>query len=347
MKQFLLVFTFVALGLTAYSQDLSILLVDDSYDNFNNVDSIGNSITASGYTFELFDAQGMGVSPTFAEMADYDLVIWHTSNSGPGLYLWNGTDEANGELAQYLADGGNLWLIGHDFLYDLYDVAPDTFATGDFVYDYLGISSYDAQSNVDDGGLGLPLVTPADGQPIAGLGDIDWIFATLYFADVITGVEGTTTIYEMGDDDYVFAGATAGLWYDNGISKVLTFAFDLALASSATIRDNTVQSVLDYYASVLVNTQTVTKNGASLQVFPNPVKDVATLSLELTQSATVQMDIINMQGQKINSFLAPTQLAAGEYSFNWHPANGLPNGLYQLRIQVDGEVVSQPLLLAR
>ena len=108
-----------------------------------------------------------------------------------------------------------------------------------------------------------------------------------------------------------------------------------------------MKSVLDYYTSVLVNTQAVTKNGASLQVFPNPVKNVARLSLELTQSATVQMDIINMQGQRISFFLAPTQLAAGEYSFDWNPAAALPNGLYQLRIQVDGEVVSQPILLTR
>ncbi len=347
MKQSLLLFSMLFLSLTAYSQDLSILLVDDSYDSYNNVDSIGNSITASGYSFDLFNAVDSLGGPSASVMSNYDLVIWHTSNSGPGLYLWNGTDEPNGELAQYLGEGGNLWLIGHDFLFDLYDTAPDTFATGDFVYDYLGISSYDAQSNVDDGGIGLPLVTPADEQPISGLGDIDWIFATLYFADAITGVEGTTPIYEMGDEDYVFAGSTAGLWYDNGTSKVLTFVFDLALASSAEIRDNTVSSVLDYFSSVLVNTQTVTKNGTSVRVFPNPVATSAKVSLELTQSAQVQMHIVNMQGQRISRFLAPTQMAAGPYNFDWNPSSDLPNGLYQVRIQVDGEVVSHAVLLNR
>jgi hypothetical protein len=34
-------------------------------------------------------------------------------------------------------------IIGKDFLYDRYGTAPDTFAVGDFVYDKLGISSYD------------------------------------------------------------------------------------------------------------------------------------------------------------------------------------------------------------
>jgi hypothetical protein len=295
MKNVLL-FSLLICSSMLMGQDISILVVDDSKDDFENTANITAGLDNSSIAYDLFDAAGTMASPTAEYMSNYDLVIWHTSTDGVGLYLWNANDEINGELALYLSEGGNLWVIGNDFLYDRY-LTPYAFTEGEFAYDYLGVASYDGQTNVDDGGAGVPFVTPAADQPITGLDDIDWIFSTLYYGDVVTGIDGSVSIYEMGGAGYVLEGETTGLWNDNGTSKCLSFFFDLALASEQSIIDNTVASVVSFYAGVISSTEVLEAPAVEVSVFPNPSSDQ--ISVQFDGIPTFTARVTNLLGQEI------------------------------------------------
>ncbi len=300
MKYFLLAFM-LCISLMTFAQDLSILVVDDSKDDFDNTALITAGLDNGGIGYDLFDTGAELASPTAEFMADYDLVIWHTSTDGVGLYFWNANDEINGELALYLSDGGNLWVMGNDFLYDRY-LTPYAFAEGEFAYDFLGIQSYDAQTNIDDGGLGVPSVTPSAEQPVTGLADIDWMFATLWYGDAVTGREGSVPIYDMnGDASYPLLGATAGLWYDNGTSKCLSFFFDLALASDQSIIDNTVSSVVTFFSGLISSTAELETSATALSVFPNPSSDFIHLSFEEFSATAYRYEVVNQLGQIIRT----------------------------------------------
>ncbi len=304
MKYFLLSM-FLLLTVVGFGQ-ISILVVDDSNDGFENTAALTTGLDNNSLTYDLFDAEGTATSPTAEYMGNYDLVIWHTSTNGVGLQFWNANDEINGQLALYLSEGGNLWVTGNDFLYDRY-VTPYTFAEGEFAYDFLGIASYDSQSYDDDGGIGVDFVAPASDQPITGLDNIDWTFSTLWYADAVTGRDGSVPIYEMGGTGYVFEGETAGLWYDNGTSKCLSFFFDLALASGQSVIDNTVASVVAHFEGLISSTENIELLETEVKVFPNPASEFVQISFEEIPTSKYNFAVTNQLGQTILSSKAQSQ----------------------------------------
>ncbi len=236
-----------------YSQNqISILLVDDdNYSSPNHITRIENAITDAGYSYTLFNAQDSAASPTAATMQNYQLVMWYTANDGVGHYFWNGTDSDNPELISYLNSGGMLWVIGNDVLYDRYGGAPDTFQVGDFVYDYLGVSSYDVQSKVNDGGTGVPMLIKVPGQTIATLDTIRWYFSSggLWYGDGCTPVSGAVPVYEFGPASYVLAGYKTSIYLDNGSSKVFSCFWDPYYMDSDINRAALFSDVLDWFNS--------------------------------------------------------------------------------------------------
>lgn len=334
----------LAFGL--YAQP-SILLVDDSKDNFDNTGFIALALDSAGYDYTVFDAAGDNTSPTAEELSQYDLVIWHTSTDGVGLQLWGADDVDNGNLISYLLDGGNLWLIGNDFLFDRYGAAADTFQLGDFPYDYLGIDRYIAQSYGDDGGLGVPGVEPAPGQPATGLGALDWNFATLWWADAVSPLQTAAPVYLMAGDGYSLAGMPAAVWHNEGDFRVMSFFFDLTLVSDFQLAKQTVSAVVGLFESLISNTEAQLLPGIELQTAPNPFAESVKLSLSLDRNAPASIQIVDLMGRKIAQPLARTELAAGLHDFQWTPPSGLPNGVYLARLEIDGKSAVEYLVLSK
>ncbi len=163
------------LGITTSS---SILFVDDD-NRYNNESTVTDVLDSLGYSYTNFDCgNNGGMATDVPGAADYsgkDLVIWFTGDDYKDLAFWNVADEDNPELINYLnTSGKKLLLISKDFLYDRYGNAPDTFATGDFVYDKLGISSYDGQSWKDDGNSGVTELNLASGNTMSTLTRLGW-----------------------------------------------------------------------------------------------------------------------------------------------------------------------------
>ncbi|NUO01474.1 MAG: T9SS type A sorting domain-containing protein [Saprospiraceae bacterium] len=334
------------LAIGVYAQP-SILLVDDSKDNFNNTGFLALALDSAGYEYTLFDAAGDDVSPTGEELSQYDLVIWHTSTDGVDLQLWGADDIDNGNLLSYLQEGGNLWLIGNDFMYDRYGAAPDTFQLGEFPYDYLGIDRYIAQAYGDDGGLGVPGVEPAPGQPAGGLGALNWTFSTLWWADAVSPLQTAAPVYLMSGDAYPLAGMPAAVWYNQGDFRVMSFFFDLTLVSDFQLAKQTVASVVGLFESLVSDTETPPLPGIAMQVTPNPFAESVKLSLSLERNAMTSIQVVDLFGRKIAQPLNRTELIAGQHDFQWIPSADLPNGVYLARFEIDGKSAAEYLVLSK
>jgi hypothetical protein len=325
----------------------SILLVDDSKDDFDNTGFLALALDSAGYEYTLFDAAGDGAGPVLEALSLFDLVIWHTSTDGVDLHLWGEEDLDNSDLANYLLEGGNLWLIGNDFLFDRYGAAPDMFQLGDFPYDYFGIDRYIAQAYGDDGGLGVPGVEPAPGQPAPGLGALNWNFATLWWADAVSPLQTAAPVYLMDGDGYPLAGMPAAVWHNTGDFRVMSFFFDLTLVSDFQLAKQTVTSVVGLFESLISDTETRVLPGISMQVAPNPFAESVKLSLSLERKAPASIQIVDLMGRKIAQPLVRTELAAGLHDFQWTPAPGLPNGVYLARLEIDGKSRVEYLVLSK
>lgn len=218
------------------------LFVNDNGLFSSNTDTVLAAIDAAGIEYDIFSARDSLRSPTAAEMFSHPLVIWYCSTDGVGNYLWNADNTDNTELLTYLENGGKLWLMGSDFLYDRYGSAPDVFVPGDFPYDFLGIEAYNAQSYGDDGNLGVPQLDPIN-LPMMGmeLDTIHWVYTTAWWVDGCTPTPDATSFYEMGPATYPLQGLSSAVYrnYEQFFGdRELTLFFDPAIMDTYQNRVN-------------------------------------------------------------------------------------------------------------
>lgn len=232
------------------AHSLNILLVNDNDYDSERIEIIKTAITNSGYSYTNYDAGLENSAPSYAIMSGFDLVIWYTGNDGVGLYFWNGNDTVNESIKQYIDEGGMLWLQGLDFLYDMYNSTPVLFSNGDFVYDYLGISEYHAQSHVDDGTYsdGLPQLDLVLGNPIFSLNTIQWVYETMWYVDACVPTSSAHNLYQMGPSGYDFSNYYSGVYLEKGDGKTMSLMFETTRINTQQNTDALFLQGLDYFA---------------------------------------------------------------------------------------------------
>jgi len=318
-------------------QTFKSLFVNDNSVFAYNTDTVINALDATGYPYDIFSARDSLRSPSFDEMASYDLLIWYCSTDGVGNYLWNGNDSDNTGLMAYLENGGSLWLMGNDFLYDRYS-APHSFAEGDFVYDYLGTSEYHAQSYGDDGGTGVPELILQE-PSIASLSLIQWIFPTAWWVDACEPVPTAISIYTMGPDNYPLAGYSSAISFAANGHLAVSFYFDPALIDTYNHRVQLFTDLLNYF-HLFSGTEERQNLNSELQVFPNPAsKYCRILYPQNFHPETSKISIINSAGQEL---ACPSHYADGFIQLD---TRQLYAGFYLLRIQSENRVLTGRLII--
>ncbi len=186
----------------------SILVVDDD-NKYDNEYIITDALDKAGAPYTVFDCGDLDGMPDKVPGSDllkkYALVIWFTGDDyNSNLAFWNIDDTLNTDLKAYLdTQGKKLWVIGRDWIYDRYGSAPDTFQTGDFMYDYLGIASYDVQSWADDDHSGvseLNLVQD-NGLQITDIEVISWGNAGIWQGKVSLASDPSRRLHMVYDQD--------------------------------------------------------------------------------------------------------------------------------------------------
>ncbi len=85
------------------------------------------------------------------------------------------------------------------------------------------------------------------------------------------------------------------------------------------------------------------KESVSLNVYPNPVKDIAKVTLTLTQTSNVTISVTNLVGQQVMSLNKGT-MNAGSQQFSMDASN-LTTGVYFVTVNVDGQKYTQKLVV--
>lgn len=295
MKKIYLMFMFAFMLMSQISYaDLSILVVNDNGYALDRVDVIKNAISNSDYTYTFYDASVEGASPSYELMSGFDLVVWYTGNDSAGLFLWDGLETDNEGIIEYLDNGGMLWIQGLDFLFDRYATTPYDFVAGDFVYDYMGISQYFAQSHVDDGFYsdGVPQLDVVAGNGIFTQTPILWAYETMWYADAILPVDvNSGGVYKMGPTGYDFEDYYGAVYNEIGDAKVLTMTVETARFDTQENTDSFFAEGLAYFeqfgsgAGVAVESISVSgesgaisieENGGTLQMYAEVLPEDAT-----------------------------------------------------------------------
>ena len=266
----------VLLGLVSKSWAQNILFVNDNNNILYNTDTIrtdmNNTIYSSYHYWSVPDSAF--TVPDSAYMATFDLVIWYCSTDGVGLSFWNGSTSANPVIVSYASSGKPIWIIGQDILYQLY-TEGSVFASTDFASKFMGLTSYDVQSYIDDTSSGLPEADRMSTASSLFPNTLKWVFPTLWYADGCTPNAGTKEIYEMGPSSYALYGRVCMFHkHQDGYSVMSTF-FDPALIDSFSNRVNFLEKGITYLlGGTEIKNTTVNNNSIAFSYFFIAVKRI-------------------------------------------------------------------------
>jgi hypothetical protein len=142
-----------------------------------------------------------------------------------------------------------VWVQGLDFMYDVFGVAPDSFEPGQFVYDYMGIKTYAAQSNTG-GAPGLPQLDAVPGNPLCTLTPVEWVYTALNYADGFELAPSADSIYRMGPAGYQLDTLYSGVYNQNGLSRIFTLAVETARIDTVQNTDTLFSQVLESFKNI-------------------------------------------------------------------------------------------------
>ena len=92
------------------------------------------------------------------------------------------------------------------------------------------------------------------------------------------------------------------------------------------------------------NTIQVNETPEELTIYPNPMINSATISMDLAKESTVSISLINMMGQTVSSIVENKNLSSGNSTFEINK-NNLSSGVYFVKINVNGKSRMEKLVI--
>jgi len=93
---------------------------------------------------------------------------------------------------------------------------------------------------------------------------------------------------------------------------------------------------------LFVSTNSTEKPPNSIQIFPNPVNEVATIQLELVAPTTVTIELFDLTGRKIKT-ISESQLVGGEQQIKLDMTD-LASGKYIIRMMSEAEILTKKVV---
>ena len=166
------------------------------------------------------------------------------------------TDNDKSNVAEYLEDGGAMWVIGMDILYD-FDTSDGDRSAGDFEHDYLGVSYADNDRATP------AVVFGEDDDPISDGIEYDADAISSDFADDINPRSGFEKVLSSNGDYNISTIRTEDEF------KLVFMTIDFSSITSSEDRDEFMENVVEYLVEQL-------ENDVSLSRFNTP-KDEETV----------------------------------------------------------------------
>jgi len=133
----------------------------------------------------------------------------------------------------------------------------------------------------------------------------------------------------------------AGLFDWKAVDRFDIVAEQASLAGKAFWFDNIQLSNQDtaqvYETSAFTDVETIQAKKLKFNIFPNPVYNQATISYSITDSEPVNISLLNLSGQTMETIVDAHQ-TAGDYHIRWTKANSIRQGIYICRLAVSDKI---------
>ncbi|MCO6045056.1 fibronectin type III domain-containing protein [Aeoliella sp. ICT_H6.2] len=210
-------------------------------NSFDYTAQVAEAIEASGQQLRVDSVANQLIVDGTVQLSDYSAVIWILGEESSVDDTFNATEQTL--VAQYLADGGSLFVTGAEIGWDL-----DNLNNGRSFYN----NSLHADYVADD--ANTYNVTGTAGSIFAGMSfsfDDGSQFYDVNYPDVISPTGGATQVLSYSGG----TGGGAGIQYDGGPggSKVLMFGFPFETITSAAVRAEIMDRALTFLVDSPIN----------------------------------------------------------------------------------------------
>lgn len=150
-----------------------------------------------------------------------------------------------------------------------------------------------------------------------------------FINDAITDDNGEFKFYNLVDGSYTIMVDKVGI--DNELSPMVT------LTANEPSLDNLEFLLHSYYLEMLDPSTTVEAfNAQNVAIYPNPVQTTFMIQYDLSAAANVNIEVLDVNGRLVTAVINEKQ-AAGEHLLEVNKSDKLNQGVYFVRLTVDGK----------
>ena len=339
------------LAVTPGNNSESMLLINGVNRSKGNDYLLRHGMAADAYNTKLASCTNNILIEERMNANNFNMVNYVLGNEDRRNYTLTGNEIDI--VKDYLKQGGNLFISGLEFAYDL-DIKGDS-SNQEFCHDYLkfrGVSDkpnelsgiyYNAHFSgfdffdttltfeFDNGNHGSYNVSDPDGiQPINGS----------YRSVIFNGYDPSISCGGIAYSGN-FPGGT-----EPGKVFAMTIPFETIVGDTARIL--VMGKIINFMQNcgVEILSYDIPQTTLLLAPYPNPFNPSTAINVQLSTVSELDLDIYNLKGQKIQT-LFNGKKEAGKYTFHWN-ATDQPSGIYLCVLKIDGtQTASQKLVLVK
>ena len=343
------------------SLDHGILVVDETRDGTGapgsptdeQVDNFYRNVLR-GYTFAEWDYTNKG-SPSIWDIGLYSTVIWHGDD-----YAHQQIYSVLPDLRKYLDAGGKLWIVGWRPVAALMGggTYPFYFEEGNFLYDYLKLSSGNESKQIDfvgaDGQLGFPSIR-VDSTKIPQT----W-GGKLKYIDVFTTFDAEVMYtFNSASGDTIFDNKPCGVGYFEGPHMIVLFGFPLYFMEEEQARAVARRILYWFGEPTSVAEIHVARNKIQetrlFQNYPNPFSQSTVIRLEIPISNSqlpITLTIYDLSGRLVRTLIdKPITSHQSPITITWDGKDNLsspvPSGIYFCQLKTQDLCVTKKMIIMR
>lgn len=337
------------------TNDVDILVVDD--DGGEDYESyIVNELSQTSYVYGVVSINSGDIAPD--DLNEINTIIWNCGVAKPTL-----TEEDMAALAQFLDNGGRLYLNGVDIAYELADPASPTYTTNSLAFftNYLHASYIKRQHT-------FLVVKGITGDPITG---------NMTANIGLFGGTGAGTINsQLGQYPNQIAGGdfnAAPILYfitkpnehpairathngTNGLGGVVFTTFGFETIAEASNRALFAEGVINWLNSITGIDDPVDPAATRFELkanYPNPFNPSTTIAYDLPGNAgeqVVSLVIYNQLGQAVRALVNEPQMM-GSHTITWDgrddAGKSVASGVYFYQLRYGEHRATRKMLLVR
>ncbi|NLH62206.1 MAG: T9SS type A sorting domain-containing protein [Ignavibacteriales bacterium] len=308
------------------------ILIVDGFNRYGGTGSWANPYHefilryADAFSYSFDSAHNSEVENGGINLSTYNAVIWFLGDESTEHETISDAEKV--KIADYLDNGGKLFISGSEIAYDL--EGSGSAASGDitFLRNYLRAKYVMDNSN-------SKVVAGADGTVFSGLSNIVYGltgYGSPYvedYPDAIDTVNGSQIMLKYSTLTNAGIAYTGAFGNPNKTGQVVYFAFPFETVGYATDRTNLMSAVFNYFGiSTDVENHVLTPEvGYSLeQNYPNPFNPSTVISYSLPQKQHVTIKVYDIMGKEITK-LVDEEKGPGKFLVEFNAAD-LASGVY-------------------